>query len=177
MVKATPICDDLYPMSPLPDIRRAESPDDLDTIRSLFTEYEEWLNIDLCFQDFQNEINSLPGKYAPPQGSLLLARIDGLAIGCVAMKPLDAGICEMKRLFVRPAWRGKGYGQALVHAILDEGRRAGYSKMWLDTLQRLREAIRLYREFGFYEIPAYYHNPLGGVIYMELDLKATPEVT
>jgi ribosomal protein S18 acetylase RimI-like enzyme len=149
----------------------AASPD-LDAIRQLFREYEAEIGVDLCFQGFEEELANLPGGYAPPHGRLLLARSPGELLGCVALRPLKNadGICEMKRLFVRPAFRRSGIGRDLVERIISEARSAGYRAMRLDTLASMTKAQQLYRRLGFREIPAYYPNPLPGVTYMELDL-------
>jgi len=148
----------------------AHSPDHLHAVRNLFVEYAEYLGIDLCFQGFQQELDGLPGDYAPPDGQLLLA-IDGeRAVGCVAIRRLGEGICEMKRLYVQPGYRGKGLGRTLAAAIITEARSIGYGKMRLDSLASLKEAVGLYRSLGFIEIPPYRYNPLPDVIYMELAL-------
>ncbi len=152
-------------------IDRADGPRDMEQICALFVEYQQWLGVDLCFQGFEEEISTLPGAYGPPGGRLLLAR-DGDAIaGGVGLRPLGPGTCEMKRLFVRPPWRGRGLGRQLAQAVIDEGAAAGYGRMCLDTLPRLAIAACLYRSLGFVEIPAYYENPLDGVTYMELTLE------
>jgi putative acetyltransferase len=144
---------------------------DLDAVRTLFVEYERWLGVDLCFQGFAEELRSLPGRYAPPSGRLLLARdADGKVAGVVGMWPLGDDVCEMKRLFVRPTWRGRGLGRTLAEAIVETAVDVGYTRMRLDTLERLSEALDLYRSMGFVKIKPYYHNPLDGVIYMEREL-------
>lgn len=149
-------------------IMEAASAPDIADMRALFIEYQRWLGQDLTFQNFSAELASLPGDYAPPLGRMLLARhVDGTPVAGVAMKPLLAGICEMKRLFVRRPWRGMGLGRTLAEAIVDAGRSAGYSRMRLDTFSRLTAAIELYRSLGFREIAPYYKNPLDGIIYME----------
>ena len=137
-------------------------------IRALFTEYQQWLGADLSFQNFPEELDRLAEVYAPPGGLLLLARArDGSAAGGVGMKGLEPGICEMKRLYVRPAWRSLGLGRRLAAAVVQAGRDAGYALMRLDTLTRLHEAVALYCSMGFREVPAYYSNPMDGVLYME----------
>ena len=149
-------------------VTEASSVADIDDLRTLFIEYQRWLGQDLTFQNFSAELATLPGDYAPPLGRMLLARhIGGTAVAGVAMKPLSAGICEMKRLFVRRPWRGTGLGRTLAEAIVDAGRAAGYGRMRLDTFSRLSAATELYRSLGFREIAPYYENPLDGVIYME----------
>lgn len=149
-------------------VAEASSVVDIDDLRTLFIEYQRWLGQDLTFQNFSAELATLPGDYAPPRGCMLLARhVDGTAVAGVAMKPLSAGTCEMKRLFVRRPWRGTGLGRTLAEAIIDAGRAAGYSRMRLDTFSRLSAATKLYRSLGFREIAPYYENPLDGIIYME----------
>jgi len=151
-------------------IVQAESPENLQQARGLFEEYAASLGINLCFQDFANELAGLPGDYAPPYGRLLLAREEGQIAGCVALRRIDAGICEMKRLYVRPACRGKGVGRELATAIIAEARRIGYAKMRLDTLPSMKEAIALYQSLGFRPIEPYRPNPIEGAIYMGLEL-------
>ena len=152
-------------------IVEASTADEIAEIRALFAEYQQWLGEDLSFQDFPAELDSLAELYAPPKGRLLLARaLDGSAAGGVGMKGLAPGICEMKRLYVRPPWRGLGLGRSLAEAVVGVGRDAGYAVMRLDTLTRLHEAVALYRSMGFYEIAPYYENPMDGVFYLELSL-------
>jgi GNAT superfamily N-acetyltransferase len=152
-------------------IRDADGARDMETCRALFQEYQREIKTDLCFQGFEDELRTLPGTYARPMGRLFLA-VDGDAVAaCVALRPLEpAGACEMKRLFVRPPWRGSGLGRRLAEMIVDEARAIGYSVMRLDTLRQLTESQALYRSMGFHEIPAYYFNPLEGVKYLELAL-------
>jgi ribosomal protein S18 acetylase RimI-like enzyme len=135
---------------------------------SLFREYVDWLGIDLSFQGFEAELASLPGKYAPPTGEMMLARSPaGETLGCVAVRPLEGvAVCEMKRLYVRPAARGLGIGGALVAAIIRAAEELGYVEMKLDTLPSMPEAFALYQRFGFSDIPAYYHNPVPGTVYL-----------
>ncbi len=142
----------------------------------LFREYADWLGIDLSFQGFDDEVASLPGKYAPPTGELMLAcSLDGDALGCVAVRPLaGAAVCEMKRLYVRPAARGRGIGVALVTAIIQSAQELGYAQMKLDTLPSMTDALALYRRFGFSEIPPYYHNPVPGTVYLGKPLSFPP---
>ncbi|MBK4217861.1 GNAT family N-acetyltransferase [Paracoccus caeni] len=152
-------------------IRPARFPEDAETVRKLFRDYTDWLNVPLDFQDLETELATLPGKYAAPEGVVLLAlSTDGSALGCVALRPLDGVTCEMKRMYLRDEARGLGLGRALADAILQSAREAGYRRMVLDTLARLTEAVRLYERFGFQQVPAYYENPLPGVIYLGRDL-------
>ncbi|MFO7696950.1 MAG: GNAT family N-acetyltransferase [Anaerolineae bacterium] len=141
-------------------------------LRQLILEYAASLGVDLCFQGFEAELASLPGKYAPPEGALILARVGGEPAGCVALRPLDADICEMKRLYVRDDFRGLGLGRALVARIIEEARGRGYRAMRLDTLSTMDAAQRLYASFGFTYIEPYVHNPVEGAMYMELILGA-----
>lgn len=150
----------------------ADGPEDVAAARRLFQAYADWLAVDLCFQGFAQELASLPGAYAPPQGRLLLARAGGDAIGCVALRPLEPGICEMKRLWVEPGFAGAGIGRALALRIIEDARAIGYRAMRLDTIApRMPAAQRLYASLGFREIPAYYHNPLDGVVMLGLELQ------
>jgi GNAT superfamily N-acetyltransferase len=149
---------------------QAADADDYREARGLFAEYAAALGVDLSFQGFDEELAGLPGKYAPPRGRLLLARTDAGAAGCVALRPLEEDICEMKRLYVRPAFRGLGLGHALVAAVLAEARSAGYRRVRLDTLPSMSAARELYRAFGFAPIPPYNHHPLPGTLFLELAL-------
>jgi ribosomal protein S18 acetylase RimI-like enzyme len=138
-------------------------------VRALFEEYAGALNVDLGFQDFQRELAELPGEYVPPGGRLLLA-LDPEPAGCVALRPYEPGVCEMKRLYVRPAYRGSGLGRTLAEAIVAAGREAGYERMRLDTMPTMEAARGLYRSLGFAEIEAYRFNPVHGTTYFELRL-------
>jgi GNAT superfamily N-acetyltransferase len=151
-------------------ISPARFPEDAETVRGLFREYERGLEADLCFQGFEAELAALPGVYAAPAGRVLLAWVDGEAVGCGAFKDLGEGICEMKRLFVRPTTRGLGLGRRLCDDLLDAARAQGYVRMRLDTLDRLAAALALYQQLGFRPVPAYYANPLQGVVYLERPL-------
>jgi len=155
-------------------LRPAQFPDDLQTVRQLFLEYQAGLGIDLCFQGFDAELAELPGAYASPAGTLLLACIDGEPAGCCAMRPLyntdHLNACEMKRLFVRPAFRGFGLGRLLVERVLSDGQLSGYTTMLLDTLSDMETARALYQEMGFVEVAPYYHNPIPGAHYLKVDL-------
>ncbi len=146
----------------------------MEAVRGIFREYADTLSVDLCFQDFDAELAGLPGDYAPPRGALLLARVDGAIAGCCALRPMDSSdypnASEMKRLYVRKAFRGFGLGRQLAEAILDEARRAGYSAVLLDTLDDMEAARALYEDLGFEDIPPYYHNPHAGAHYLKVDL-------
>jgi putative acetyltransferase len=139
-------------------------------IRVLFREYAESLGFHLCFQDFDREMAELPGRYTPPQGRLLIAKWSGDTSGCVALKPLGEGYCEMKRFYVRPAFRGKGIGQTVARAIIEEAKQGGYTRMRLDTVPSMHSAIRIYEALGFKDTEPYVFNPVAGVRYLELML-------
>lgn len=148
----------------------------VEAIRTLFLEYQASLGIDLCFQGFEEELSRLPGDYVAPSGGLFLADVDGQAAGCCAFRPLITSdhldACEMKRLFVRPGFRGLGLGRQLVDAIVLAAQQAGYTTMLLDTLSDMEAARALYQEVGFVETEPYYHNPLAGAHYLKLDLRS-----
>jgi GNAT superfamily N-acetyltransferase len=150
-------------------IVKVRGPDQIEEVRRLFREYERLLGVDLCFQHFEQELADLPGKYAPPGGTILLAQEGERMAGCVALRKLAREICEMKRLFVRPEFRRRGLGKILAEAIIKEAIELGYKLMRLDTLERLDEAMNLYESLGFRRIPAYYDNPLPGVVYWEIE--------
>ena len=150
---------------------QASSPNEINEARTLFREYEAWLNLDLCFQNFEKELAELPGAYAQPSGRLLLAFEDNELAGCVALRSLGDDVCEMKRLFLRPQFHGRGLGRELAKRIIEEARAIGYQKMRLDTLsEQMGSAIQLYRALGFREIAPYYDNPVAGALFMELTL-------
>jgi ribosomal protein S18 acetylase RimI-like enzyme len=155
------------------EIVQAHSDQRVQRARELFREYAAEIGIDLCFQNFEQELAELPGKYSPPEGILLLAMDGEAAVGCVAIRPLEDGVCEMKRLYVRTSGRRSGVGRRLLDALIRHASAAGYRKMRLDTLVgKMDRAIAMYRELGFVEIPAYAFNPHPGVLYLELDLQS-----
>ena len=162
-------------------MRQAASATELEEVRELFREYASSLEISLCFQNFEEELATLPGKYAAPRGRLILAleqdsepgaaqrgSSSGQAAGCVGLRPLEPGVCEMKRLFVRPTWRGMGLGRLLAEKIISAAAEIGYRRVRLDTLDSLKPAIELYRSLGFRRIAPYYENPNDRVVFMEL---------
>ena len=152
------------------EIVRAQSPEDIEKVRLLFQEYASSLSFDLSFQNFHEELIRLPGEYASPSGCVLLALDSGQVAGCVAVRKLAPGVCEMKRLYVRPRFRRRGVGKALCFAIIDEARSLDYKHMRLDTDPSMVEAITLYRSLGFKEIAPYRYNPMKGALFMELKL-------
>ena len=144
----------------------------LGTVRELFREYQLSLGIDLSFQDFEEELAGLPGKYAPPLGRLYIAFIDDAPAGCIALRPLGQEQCEMKRLYVRPLFRGQDLGRQLAHKAIEEAREIGYTQMYLDTLPTMAAAQGLYRSLGFRPVAPYRFNPIEGAQYMRLDLES-----
>jgi GNAT superfamily N-acetyltransferase len=150
---------------------QANSAPQIAQARELFLEYAQSLGFSLCFQNFDQELADLPGDYAPPAGRLLLAEFEGQLAGCVALHKLDSAVCEMKRLYLRPQFRGKGLGRTLAERIIAEARHIGYQRMRLDTVEPvMKDAVAMYRRFGFKEIAAYRPNPNAGVLYLELQL-------
>lgn len=151
------------------EIRNANL-EDMPVVRERFREYAQWLKVDLCFQGFEKELAELPGDYAPPRGRLVVACEEDHVIGCVALRPFGTDDCEMKRLYVVPAFRGQGIARRLAERLIGEARAIGYRHMVLDTLQQMDAARALYANLGFVEIPAYYHNPIAGAIYLSKTL-------
>jgi len=150
---------------------QATSPAEIQRARELFEEYAAWLGLNLCFQNFDKELAELPGEYVPPAGRLLLAVEDNQIAGCVALRGIGEGSCEMKRLYVRPNFRGQGLGRDLAESILSAAREIGYERMRLDTLPgKMDLALAMYRSLGFREIDPYYPNPVVGAMFMELAL-------
>lgn len=162
---------------PTVELLTPQLPAEFDAVREIFREYADSLGIDLCFQGFEEELASLPGDYAMPRGALLLARVDGAVAGCCALRPLDTAdypnASEMKRLYVRPPYRGLGLGRQLAEAILDAARVSGYDHVLLDTLDDMEAARTLYEDLGFEEVPPYYHNPVAGAHYLMATLTDT----
>ena len=157
------------------NIIQADTAEQIEAVRLLFREYEAWHGFDLCFQDYETELAELPGKYAQPHGRLLLAYSDESLAGCVAMRKLEDGICEMKRLFVRSGFRGERIGVKLIEKLIADALEIGYKKMRLDTFPSIMaKAVKLYESHGFVPIAPYYENPHDGVLFMELDLISHP---
>lgn len=146
------------------------SASDTPLVREIFLEYAGTLEFDLGFQDFKKELESLPGSYSPPRGCILLAFSEEALAGCIALRPLSPGLCEMKRLFVKPGFQGRGIGRELANALLREARSLGYERIRLDTVPSMEAAIAMYRSMGFYEIQAYRENPVAGASYFEKKL-------
>jgi len=155
-------------------LRTPSTPAELDAVRDIFREYASTLGVDLCFQGFDAELAQLPGDYAEPRGALLVAEVEGAVAGCCALRPLDTAdypnASEMKRLYVRKAFRGFGLGRELAETMLDRARQAGYACVLLDTLDDMESARALYTDLGFEEIPPYYHNPIAGAHYLKVDI-------
>lgn len=159
-------------MSPKIEIIQAETFEQIEQARTLFREYEAWFGLNLCFQNFDEEVANLPGKYAPPDGRLFLAFAEGEPAGCIALRKLEEKTCEMKRLFVREDFRGAGIGKILIEKLIAEAREIGYKKMRLDTFPpKMSKAVELYKSYGFYETKPYYYNPYGDTLFMEADIK------
>lgn len=157
-------------------VYQAETETDVDVARAIFREYEAWLGLDLCFQGFEDELKDLPGKYSPPRGRLCLASDGDTIAGCIALRPLESKVCEMKRLFVREKFRGMQIGKLLIERLIEDARKIGYKSMRLDTFPpKMGKAVRLYESYGFREIAPYYDNPNEGVLFMELDLQAAEQ--
>ncbi|HEY2188413.1 MAG TPA: GNAT family N-acetyltransferase [Caldimonas sp.] len=157
------------------ELRPPTTAADLASTVEIFREYADSLDVDLCFQNFDAELASLPGEYASPRGQLLLVFVDGELAGCGALRPFadadDGNACEMKRLYVRPRFRGVGLGRILAQALFDEARSTGYSTILLDTLDDMEAARELYATLGFVEVPPYYFNPIAGAHYLKAELK------
>jgi GNAT superfamily N-acetyltransferase len=166
-VNASQPFDDLRPQI---KIGQAKTPREIALSRSLFEEYAAGISVDLSFQGFATELAGLPGLYSPPKGRLLLALAGEEAAGCIALRPLDGTVCELKRLFVRPSFRGRGLGERLAQRIVEEARIIGYRTIRLDTLPSMHAAIQVYQTVGFQRCAAYYQTPLHGTVFMELEL-------
>jgi len=153
-------------------IDRPQNAAEVEAVKALFLEYANSLGFSLCFQGFDEEMATFPAKYSPPTGGLLLARVDGVAAGAVGVWQQSPGICEMKRLYLKPEFRGLELGRRLAEGIVEEGRRLGYRAIRLDTLQTMVAARALYARMGFVEVPAYYRNPIEGAVFMEMPLSS-----
>jgi GNAT superfamily N-acetyltransferase len=152
-------------------IIEAVTPEQIQEAQTLFREYEKWFGLDLCFQNFDEEVANLPGKYAGGDGRLLLAMVDEKAAGCIGLRKIEEGVCEMKRLFVRQNLQGRGAGKMLIEKLIAEARLIGYRKMRLDTYPpKMQKAVKIYESYGFRQIPPYYYNPYEEALYMELIL-------
>ena len=150
---------------------------ELEHVRQFFRNYAAWLGVDLCYQNFDAEMASLPGAYSAPDGRLLFAEVAGKPAGCVGIRKFSDGVCEMKRLYVEPSMRGQGVGRDLALAAIRTAQELGYKRIMLDTLPAMRIAVKLYRELGFTEAPAYYPTPIEGTIFLSLDLEDWSEET
>lgn len=158
------------------NLKQVESSEDVEHARGLFKEYAAWLGFNLCFQNFDKELAELPGDYSPPNGRLLLAVENEQVAGCVALRKIGNGTGEMKRLYVRPAFRGQGLGRRLTETIIEAARESGYERLRLDTLPgKMDQAIAMYRSLGFKDIERYYNNPYGDAAFMELTLNQGTE--
>ena len=151
-------------------VRPVLTSQDIDVIHHLFQQYADALGFDLAFQDFNMEMKELPGEYSPPRGRLYIAYWQEAVAGCIALRPIDPQVGEMKRMYVRPEYRGKGIGSALAQTLINDARKIGYERIRLDTVPSMKIARHIYEGLGFKEIPAYRYNPLPGAIYMELEL-------
>lgn len=152
-------------------IIEAKTTEQFKEVRKLFLEYKTWLGFDLSFQSFKHEVSTLPGKYSPPTGAIFMAMLNKNIAGCIALRPLEHSICEMKRFFVRPQFRGKGIGRHLAEISIKKAKDIGYTKMCLDTHNSFKAAIAIYQSLGFKETAAYYDNPMPDISYWELDLR------
>jgi putative acetyltransferase len=170
MPSPLPPADGTAVPAPVPAIAAAAAPDEIAAVRELIAEYQVSLGVDLEFQGFSAELAGLPGGYAPPRGALYLATLDGVPVGCVAVRPIDDRACEMKRLYVRPAGRGHGLGRALAERAIAHARAAGFAQMLLDTLPTMGDAQALYARLGFVDVPPYRANPIAGTRFLSLDL-------
>ncbi len=149
-------------------IKFVRTPEEIEQIRNLFREYAASLEFDLEFQDFAEELQTLPGSYARPEGELFLCEEDGVSIGCAALRRIDPDICELKRMYLKPEWRGKGLGKVIAFEVIKHAQELGYKKIRLDTIATMKEAIALYEKIGFKEIAPYRYNPIKGAKFMEL---------
>ncbi|CAL1519202.1 GNAT family N-acetyltransferase [Chitinophaga sp. MM2321] len=149
----------------------ADDTQSLEQVKLLFREYANWLNVDLSFQQFEEEMSNLPGPYAAPTGALFLAKVDGQVAGCVAVRSFDNSTAEMKRLFVKDTFKGRGVGKALASEAIRESKKMGYKRILLDTLAHMRPAIELYTSLGFQPIAAYYDNPISSAVYLSLNIE------
>lgn len=154
------------------EFRAVIGQDKLEEVKQLFLEYVQSLKIDLAFQDFETELKTLPGKYGPPDGALILSSVEGKASGCIALRKISDDVCEMKRLYVRDQYRGVGIGRKLIARIIQEALKHNYRYMRLDTLSIMETALNLYQSFGFYDIEPYIYNPIAGARFMELKLES-----